>query len=487
MDAGMLLVGRYRLDRPIGAGGMGQVWAAHDTRLGRDVAIKVQQFDPAGDRVAFERFQREAQSAAALQHPSVVTIFDSGTDGDMAFLVMELLPGPTLEVYVAERGPLSEREAVALAAVVASGLSAAHRAGVVHRDIKPANLMFDARGRLKIVDFGIARLAQTAAARLTATKTVIGSAPYLSPEQLTGRPADERSDLYALGCVMATMLTGRPPFEGEHPLALVHQHVNAAPPQLSERRPGINPALESLVGQLLSKSPQDRPQSALAVFDRLSDVELGSLVGTSGLSLATTAVMGEATRPLPVPTTVTAPALRDRPRAGRARWIAGGTSALALVAAVVLIAIASLTGERPATESASSPSRESASPTSSASATRSAEPSRAPSARSSSSETMTTAQTTAASVQGALSDLRAAVAALSSSGQIDGKKADELSKRVDELAKHVTEKGGKDAGKHVDDMEKYLRELSAKGELTADGERRLAAALQTVRERAAEG
>jgi eukaryotic-like serine/threonine-protein kinase len=487
MDAGMLLVGRYRLERPIGAGGMGRVWAAHDTRLDRDVALKVQQFDPAGDRVAFERFQREARSAAGLQHPNVVTIFDSGTDGDTAFLVMELLPGPTLEAYVAKRGPLSEGEAVALAAAVASGLSAAHRAGVVHRDIKPTNLMFDARGGLKIVDFGIARLAQTAAARLTATKTVIGSAPYLSPEQLTGRPADERSDLYALGCVITTMLAGRPPFEGEHPLALVHQHVNAAPPQLSERRPGINPALEALVAQLLSKSPQDRPQSALAVHDRLRDVELDSPAERSGVSLATTAVLAQATRPLPIPApTVTAPALPDRPQSGRGRWIAGGAAALALVA-VLLIAIASMTGERPATGSASSPSHEPASPTSSASATRSAEPSRAPAPRPSASETMTTARTTAATVQGALSDLRAAVAAVSSSGQIDGTKADELSKRVDELAKHVTEKGGKDAGKHVENMEKYLRELSKKGELTAGGERRLAAALQTVRERAADG
>ena len=132
----MLLAGRYRVERPIGAGGMGRVWAAHDTRLGRDVALKVQQFDPAGDRVAFERFQREAQSAAGLQHPNVVTIFDSGTEGETAFLVMELLPGPILETYVVERGPLSEREAVALAAAVASGLSSAHRAGVVHRDIR---------------------------------------------------------------------------------------------------------------------------------------------------------------------------------------------------------------------------------------------------------------------------------------------------------------------------------------------------------------
>src|SRR5215217_9653998 len=174
MEAGMLLAGRYRLDRPIGTGGMGQVWAAHDSRLGRDVAIKVQQFDPAGDEVAFERFQQEAQSTAGLQLRNRTP----GTDG---------------------RGTAD------------------------------------------------------------ATKTVIGSAPYLSPEQSTGDPADERSDLYALGCVMTTMLTERPPFDGEHPLTLMHQHVNAPPPQLSERRPGINPALEALVAQLLSKSPQDRP------------------------------------------------------------------------------------------------------------------------------------------------------------------------------------------------------------------------------------
>jgi serine/threonine protein kinase len=480
MDAGMLLLGRYRLDRPIGAGGMGRVWAAFDTRLGRDVAIKVQQFDPAGDRVAFERFQREARSTAGLQHPNLVTIFDSATDADRAFLVMELLPGPTLEAYVAERGPLPEPEAVALAIAVASGLSAAHHAGVIHRDIKPTNLMFDGRGELKIVDFGIARLAQTAAARLTATKTVIGSAPYLSPEQLTGHPADERSDLYALGCVMTMMLTGRPPFEGEHPLALVHQHVNAAPPQLSERRASIDPALEALVAQLLSKSPQGRPQSALAVLDRLRDVELVSPVERSAVSLATTAVMGQATQPLPIPTTVTAVALPDRPQSHRGRWIAGGAVALALVAALI-IAIASMTGEQPATDSAQSAEG----PTSSASRTRSAEPSRAPAP--SSSETMATAETTAATVQGALSDLRTAVAAVSSSGQIDDKKADELSKRVDELAKHVTEKDGKDAGKRVDDVEKYLRELLKKGELTAGDERRLAAGLQTVRERAAEG
>src|ERR671917_962279 len=225
MDAQALLAGRYRLDRRIGSGGMGQVWAAHDTVLGRDVAVKVQQFDPQGDRAAFERFVREARTAAGLQHPNVVTIFDSGTDGDIAFLVMELLPGPTLTGYLAQHGLLAEQEAVALAAQIASGLAAAHGAGVVHRDIKPANLMFDARGTIKIVDFGIARLTATTSTKLTALNAIIGSPPYLSPEQFEGRPADERSDLYALGCVLTTMLTGRPPFDGEHPLAYAHQHV----------------------------------------------------------------------------------------------------------------------------------------------------------------------------------------------------------------------------------------------------------------------
>jgi len=472
---------------------MGQVCAAHDTRLARHVAIKVQQFDPAGDRVAFERFQREAQTAAGLQHPNVVTIFDSGTEGDTAFLVMELLPGPTLDAYVAERGPLSVREVVTLTTQVASGLLAAHRAGVVHRDIKPTNLMFDDRGALKIVDFGIARLAQTAAARLTATKTVIGSAPYLSPEQVQGRPADERSDLYALACVMTTMLTGRPPFEGDHPLAVMNQHVNAAPPKISERRPGIAPALEALVAQMLSKSLQDRPSSAPAVLDRLEDAERGSPAASSGVPLATTAVMGQRTRPLPsAATTLTAPAVPDRQRSGPGRWIALGATALAMLA-VVLIAIATTTLEPPVTESASSPSatqsvresRESASPTSSAPSTKSTNRSRQPASPTSSRTTIP--RTTAGNVQGALSDLRAAVAAVSSSGQIEPKKAEELSKRVDELAKNVTKKSGKDGGKHLDDFDKYLDELLAKGELTLDGERRIAAAVQTVRKRTAEG
>jgi serine/threonine protein kinase len=460
MDLGMLLAGRYRLDRPIGAGGMGQVWAAHDTVLGRDVAIKAQKFDLDRDRTAFDRFQREAQSAAGLQHPNVVTIFDSGTEGETAFLVMELLPGPNLETYLAERGPLLERQVVALAAQVASGLASAHRAGVVHRDIKPANLVFDARGTLKIVDFGIARLAQTAAARLTATNTVIGSAPYLSPEQIEGRPADERSDLYALGCVMMTMLTGRPPFEAEHPLAVMHQHVSVPPPHIGDRRPGIAPALEALVGEMLNKPPQARPASAQEVCDRLTHLELGSPVERPE-SWAVTTVMAQSTRPLPAPTAhITTRVTRDRLRAGRTPWILGALAVVA-VAALAMIAIATTAGDPPATETAQSDTA----------ATTSAKPSREPSPP----QTTATAypRTTAGSVHGALSDLRAAVRAVSSSGDLDDKKAEELAKRVDELAKHFTEKDGEDAGKHVEDLHEYLHELSNSGELTHEGERRI--------------
>lgn len=212
MTPGTLLAGRYRLVRPIDRGGMGQVWAGVDTVLQRDVAVKVMQVGT-DDPVAAGRFRTEAQATAALSHPNVVTIFDLGVDGPVAFLVMELLPGPTLATLVTDLGPLPVFEALLLAEQAAAGLSAAHQAGVVHRDVKPSNLMLDADNRLKVVDFGIARLAQSTSSRLTAANTVVGSAHYLSPEQAEGSPVDLRTDLYALGCVLMTLLTG-PPLRG---------------------------------------------------------------------------------------------------------------------------------------------------------------------------------------------------------------------------------------------------------------------------------
>jgi eukaryotic-like serine/threonine-protein kinase len=472
MSAGTRLVGRYRLDQPIGAGGMGDVWAAHDMVLGRDVAIKAQELRADGDHARLERFQREAQSAAGLQHPNVVTIFDSGAEGGTAFLVMELLPGPNMEAYVAERGPLPEQEVIALTKGVAAGLAAAHAAGVVHRDIKPSNLMFDARGALKIVDFGIAHLAHMAAIRLTATNTVIGSASYLAPEQVQGRRADERSDLYALGCVMTTMLTGRPPFEG--PWAVMHQHVSVAPPRIGDRRPWVCPAVEALVAEMLSKRPQDRPRSALAVLDRLRDLELGTLDARSGISASTTAVLGQATLTLPVvdPAEITARVAAYRRPPGRTRWVLGGVAALA-VGALVVIAIADL----PANDSAE---RRSVAPISTA-------PSPEPTPDTSKMP-RTRAMPTAVRPQQAVSDLRAAVSAASSSGQIEEEdEAEELSELVDELAEHLAEDGVEDSDEHVKEIKKYLRELSKEGELSQDGMLRIADALQTVREAIADG
>lgn len=342
VEAGSVLADRYRLDRPIGSGGMGQVWAAHDTVLGRDVAVKLQRVDPNDGQAEVERFLREARTTAALQHPHVVTVYDSGTEGDQAFLVMELLPGPSLQAYVKARGPLPEDEAVSLAAQIASGLAAAHGAGVVHRDIKPANVMFDAQGTIKIVDFGIARLTATTSTKLTALNAIIGSPPYLSPEQFEGRPADERSDLYALGCVLMTLLTGRPPFAGEHPLAYGHQHVSATPPRIGERRPGVAPAVEALVERLLSKDPADRPQTARDVLHDLTQPP--QLPSTAPMpeadeeEAAPTLPRGTIPQPPMVPATAGEGPERRNRRAPAARWLVAAALALILAAVVWVFA-----------------------------------------------------------------------------------------------------------------------------------------------------
>ena len=507
MDAQSWLVGRYELCRQIGAGGTGQVWTAHDAVLGREVAIKVQQVDPDDDHEAFERFVREARSAAALQHPNVVTIFDSGTDGATAFLVMELLPGPTLTGYLARHGPLPEREAVALSAQVASGLAAAHGAGVVHRDIKPANLMFDARGTLKIVDFGIARLTQTVATRLTARDAVIGSPPYLSPEQLQGQRADERSDIYCLGGVMMTMLTGRAPFEGTHPLALIQQHLNAAPPQVSDRRPGIDPALNALVAQMLSKSPEDRPQSALDVLNRLTGSNPEA--STRDAMAATVIDTSQPFRPSPADAAFSAgPSVRPRQRSLLGTGILAGAAAMAPVAALVVAVVTTV--ETP-TASRSEPSAAAPTPTvararpstpSTSASTptpekaRSSEP--APSSPTSAAPSRQTAKRPTAprqadanrgepTLQQTLASLRAAVRDVSSSGQIDSKKAEELNKRVDVLTRHLERKRGENATKKVDEMDTYVAGLAEKRELTPEEEQRIAAALSQVRPLVAPG
>ena len=488
MQAHTPLADRYELVRRLASGGMGEVWLARDAVLGREVAVKLIAVGSDSDPDALERFRREATMTAALGHPNIVTIFDSGTHNGSAFLVMELLAGPTLAQFVADRGPLPELEAVGLGAQIAAGLAAAHRAGVVHRDIKPSNLMFSSSGALKILDFGIARLSQTTAPALTQANAVIGSAPYLSPEQAVGAPADERSDLYSLGCVMVTMMTGLPPFTGEHPIAVLQQHVHNDPPLLRDRQPGVSPATEELVGRLLNKRAEQRPASADEVEDRLTRI----MAGRSEAGLAATAVLlapngpaqtrtitQAATRPYataPWPAEFADPGpqevrpARSAPPRLRSWWLVAALLIAGVVlAAAVVIPLLNRSGE--ASSGPSVPGAPSEPPSSSAPAT-------APSK----STAPTSTAPTSTPPTSPLADVRAVVDAVVADGQMDPKRAKEFGRLLDDLAKAPDRKGNKkdddeDVGEQVDDLSEYLSDLVEEGQLTPEGFRRIDAAL----------
>ncbi|MDH6113831.1 serine/threonine protein kinase [Kitasatospora sp. MAP12-15] len=260
---GRALNGRYVLVEILGVGGMATVWRGVDNVLGRPVAVKVLNGGLADDPRFAERFQREAQHAAMLVHPGIVTVFDSGVDQGSPYIVMELVHGEPLSQLVAGTGGLPVRRAVSIAAAVCEALAVAHEAGLVHRDVKPANIMITDDDGVKVVDFGIARVSSSSS-RLTQTAMVLGTAAYLSPEQATAKPVDGRSDLYALGCVLVEMLTGQPPFLADTPVAVAFKHVSEPPEPLTVQRPEVPPALEAAVLRLLAKDPDDRPADAAA-------------------------------------------------------------------------------------------------------------------------------------------------------------------------------------------------------------------------------
>ena len=260
--------GRYQLVERIGAGSIGQVWRAQDTTLQREVAIKTINLATSADPSTEARFRREAIATAGLNHPSIVQIYDSGVDGHSAYIVMEFLHGPNLQSIVTERGPIDWRAAVPLLAQVAAGLGSAHRLGVVHRDVKPANVVLSSEeltSTPKLVDFGIARLADQQATALTSTMTAIGSAAYMSPEQAAGERVGPNSDMYSFGCLMMTVLTGQPPFPGESPVAVARAQVYDTPPLLRSRVPDAPVSLENLVAALMDKSPEARPSATETV------------------------------------------------------------------------------------------------------------------------------------------------------------------------------------------------------------------------------
>jgi serine/threonine-protein kinase len=261
---------RYDVGQVIGRGGMAEVYEGTDRRLNRRVAIKVLRPDLARDPMFQERFRREAQSAAGLNHPNIVAIYDTGedlvSDGadqvNIPYIVMEYVDGVTLR-HMLNNGPriLPERALEVVAGVLAA-LDYAHRHGIVHRDIKPANIMINSHGDAKVMDFGIARAMSDAATSVTATSAVMGTAQYLSPEQARGETVDARSDIYSTGCVLYELLTSHPPFNGESPVSIAYQHVNEVPKLPSSVDPSIPTTLDSITMTALTKSPANRYQTA---------------------------------------------------------------------------------------------------------------------------------------------------------------------------------------------------------------------------------
>ena len=261
MQAGFKLSGRYVLEALLGYGGMGEVWCGVDEYLGRPVAVKVLR-DHLADPELAERFRREARIAARLQHPGITVVHDVGSDNGQLFIVMELLHGRDLAAMLAEApGGLSIDAAVSLTLQAAEALQAAHAGHVIHRDLKPANLFVLGSGQLKICDFGIA-WALDGTSHLTVTGQAIGTPAYMSPEQCLGQQVDERSDLYSLGCVLYALLAGRPPFAEGQPLAILSQHINAAPLALRAIRADVPPGLDQLILDMLAKDPARRPPNA---------------------------------------------------------------------------------------------------------------------------------------------------------------------------------------------------------------------------------
>ncbi|RAV33933.1 Stk1 family PASTA domain-containing Ser/Thr kinase [Corynebacterium heidelbergense] len=283
---GTTLGGRYRLGAKIGTGGMSDVYAATDELLGRDVAVKMMRPDLARDTSFLERFRREAQNAAKLNHPAIVAVYDTGqtdpAEGSVPYIVMERVRGETLRDIVQDYGKMNLADAASVISRVADALHFSHEAGIIHRDIKPANIMITNTGAVKVMDFGIARALSDSSAAMTQTAAVIGTAQYLSPEQARGKSADSRSDIYATGCVFYELVTGRPPFEGESPFSVAFQHVQDEPPRPSQI-PGMHLAdrealsLDSIIMHAMAKNPADRYDDAAQLstdLRRLADAQL---------------------------------------------------------------------------------------------------------------------------------------------------------------------------------------------------------------------
>jgi beta-lactam-binding protein with PASTA domain len=310
-----LVDNRYRLVRPLGSGGMADVFLAHDSILDRNVALKVMSTRYASDDEFVERFKREAQSAAALSHPNIVSIFDLGASEDGTYYIaMEYLPGGTLKDRIMRKGALPARTAAAVALQIAEALQAAHERGVIHRDIKPHNILITESGDVKVTDFGIARAASSST--MTRTGSILGTAHYISPEQAMGEHVGPSSDLYSLGVVLYEMLTGELPYDADTPLGIAMKHVNGHLRQPKEVNPSVPAGINAITCRLLAKDPEDRYASDAELIEDLERVATGL-----GPASATTEMM--ATRAMPAATALTRvdpPPTGDRNGKHRRPW-----------------------------------------------------------------------------------------------------------------------------------------------------------------------
>jgi beta-lactam-binding protein with PASTA domain len=270
LQADTVIDNRYRVLRKLGAGGMADVYCAEDMHLGRNVAVKLLHSRFAQDQEFVERFRREASSAAGLQHPNVVGVYDRGEFDDTYYIAMEYSEGDSLKDVIVREAPLDPARAIAITRQILVAARFAHRRNVIHRDLKPHNVILDSEDNVKVTDFGIAR---AGASDITEVGTIMGTVQYLSPEQAQGRPVTEASDLYSVGVVLFEMLTGRAPFSGDSPVAVALQHVNQPPPPPRELNPSIPPPLEAVVLKALAKDPAARYPDADSFIKALEGVE----------------------------------------------------------------------------------------------------------------------------------------------------------------------------------------------------------------------
>jgi eukaryotic-like serine/threonine-protein kinase len=352
--AGNTLVdGRYRILRRIGSGGMADVYCAEDSHLGRQVAIKVLHRRFAQDQEFVERFRREAKSAAGLNHPNVVGVFDRGEHEGTYYIAMEFLTGRTLKDIVTAEAPLPQERVIDVGTQILEAAGFAHRHGVIHRDFKPHNVIVDEHGHAKVTDFGIAR---AGASEMTETGSIMGTAQYLSPEQAQGHAVTATSDIYSIGVMLYEMLAGRLPFEGDSAVAVALKHLSQQPPPISQWRPDVHPALEAVVMAALAKDPAQRWQSAEDLAAGLEaarvQIDAGHNGGQDTAAFAPIALPADdataATQPAGATAAVIAPVAQ--PQAERERrwpWFTIGILTLALIAALLYVILSgALTAEK---------------------------------------------------------------------------------------------------------------------------------------------